>query len=98
MAILDVLPDRTPAEVDRIVDSRLGADDAPRVIINLSGLELVDSLFLARLLALHRAIRRVEGRLVLCCLQPMIRERLAYTKLDTVLGIADDEEAALAGL
>ena len=98
VAILDVLPDRLPADVDRLVESRFGASEAPRIIVNLSGTGLVDSLFLARLLTLRKAVHRVKGRLVLCCSDPIIREKLTYTKLDTLFGLADDEKAALASL
>ncbi len=98
VAVLDVLPDRVPAYADRLADSLTGSGGAPRVVLNLSRVALAGSLFLARLLVLHRAIRRVEGRLILCCLDPSVREALAVTKLDAIIEIADDEEAALATL
>jgi anti-anti-sigma factor len=98
VAILDVLPGQVPADVDRLVDSLAVSGDAPRVVVNLSGLDLVASLLWARLLALHRAIKCVEGRLILCCFQPVVRETLTFTKLDMIFDMADDEEAALADL
>jgi len=98
VAVLDVLPDRVPGDLDRLADSLAGTGETPRVILNLSDLELVNSLFLSRLLVLHQRIQRDEGRLVLCCFHPLVRDALATTKLDAVFDMADDEEAALASL
>jgi anti-anti-sigma factor len=98
VVILDVLPGRVPADVDRLADALAGTCEAPRVIVNLSGIDLVSSLFLARLLVLRRRIQREEGRFILCSAQPLVRMTLASTKLDTIFEVADDEKAALASL
>lgn len=96
VAVLDILPDRVPSDEDRLADSLAGPGDAPQVILNLSGVDLVGSLFLARLLVLHERIQQDKGRLVLCCLHPLVRDALATAKLDTILEIAEDEVSALA--
>jgi len=94
--VLDVLPDRAPADIDRLADSLTEANDAPRVIVNMSGIDLVNSLFLARLLQLHKQLRRQNGRLVLSSLHPQVREILDTTRLDRLFETADDEDVALA--
>ena len=98
VTVLDALPDSIPADVERLGDSLASTADAPQVVLNLSALDLVGSLFLARLLVLHRRIERDKGRLILCCLHPLVREAIAFTKLDTMFEIADDEQTALASL
>jgi len=98
VAIFEVLPDRAPADIDRLADSLTKVNDAPRVILNMSGIDLVSSLFLARVLELHKRIQRREGELVLCCLHPQVQDILVSTRLDTLFEIAEDEEAALASL
>jgi len=96
--VLDALPDRTPPDEDRLTDSLARTSGAPRVILCLGSLDLVDSRFLARMLVLHRRLQECEGKFVLCCLQPLVRDVLASTKLDTIFEIAEDEQAALANL
>ena len=89
---------RRRGQASGLADSLAGSGGAPRVVLNLSRVAVAGSLFLGRLLVLHRAIQRVEGRLILCCLRPSVQEALAVTKLHMILEMADDEEAALAGL
>lgn len=95
VVVLDALPGGIPADVERLADS-LAATEAPRVVLDLSRLDLLGSLYLARLLVLHRRIQRDKGRLILCCLHPMVVEALTFTKLDSIFEVAADQEAALA--
>lgn len=98
--ILDVLTDRTPeqADIQRLADSLAESRDVPRVVVDLSSLDRVTSLLMAKLLVLDRRMRCAEGALVLCGMQPVVRLAFVSTKLDTVFKIADDEDKALAGL
>ena len=96
VAVLDLLPDKVPCDVDQIADSLAGFKDAPRAAINMSSVDLVSSLFLARLLQLHKRIQKNYGTLILFSLQPLTREIIDSTRLDRVFDVADDEEAALA--
>lgn len=98
VVVLDVLPDRVPADLDRLADSLAGTGEAARVIVNLSSLDHVSSLFLARLLVFHKHLQQEECNLILCCLHPLVRGTLAFTRLDAILNIVDDEEGALASL
>jgi len=96
VAILDVLPGRVPAYAGRLADSLAESGGAPRVVLNLSRVTHAGSLFLSRLMDFHTAIQRVEGRVILCCLHPAVQEAISVTKLDKILEIVDDDEAALA--
>jgi anti-anti-sigma factor len=96
-AVLDVLPDRVPVDVGRLADSLVGSGDVTRIILNLSGIDHIDSLFLGRVIALHKHVKQYKGKLILCCLH-RVSDYLAVTKLDTILETADDEDAALASL
>jgi anti-anti-sigma factor len=97
-AVLDVLPDRVPTDVNRLADSLVGCGDTSRVIVNLSNVDKVDSSYLTRIMALDEQIQQHKSRLILCCLSPIVRNYLATTKLNTILETADDEAAALASL
>lgn len=100
VVILDVLPGRTPeqADIQRLADTLIAAGHVPRVVVDLSRLDQTTSLLMAKLLVLNRRLSGAGGSLVLCGLQPYVRQAFASTKLDTLFEIADDEEAALDGL
>jgi anti-anti-sigma factor len=70
---------------------------APLVVLNLSELPFMSSLFIGMLVALDRRVKAAGGRLRLCGLRPQTHEALSIAKLDTVLSICADESAALAG-
>jgi anti-sigma B factor antagonist len=84
------------ADVERLCDSLTGAGSTPRVIVDLSDVELVGSAFTARLIALNKRMRAAGGRLVLCGLCPFVRDTFRGSRLDRVFEVADDEQAALA--
>jgi anti-anti-sigma regulatory factor len=47
---------------------------------------------------LLKHVKQYKGRLILCCLHPMVRDCLASTKLNNILESAVDEDAALASV
>jgi anti-anti-sigma factor len=69
--------------------------NASRVVLNLSRLQFVSSVFLAMLLRLHKKVNAARGRLQLCGLQPETAEALRISKFDTIFAISEDEQSAL---
>jgi anti-sigma B factor antagonist len=69
---------------------------AGRLVLNLSRLKFVSSLFLANLMTLYRRMSASQGKLKLCGLRPEAREVLHVTRLDTLFGIHDDESGAVS--
>jgi anti-anti-sigma regulatory factor len=65
------------------------------VVVNLSGLETVNSSFLAGLLALRRIVNEIGGRLILCDLRPHVAEILGRLNLDVLFVIKRGERDAL---
>ncbi len=100
VAVLSVLPDRTPeqTEIVDLVDLLARDEGIPRVVVDLSHLEAVPSLFLGRLPVLHKQIQHHKGALILCGLNQHFHETFAFTGLDSLLNVAIDEKAALASL
>jgi anti-anti-sigma factor len=100
VAVLHVSPERTPTatEVEHLVDSLAGREGVPRVVVDLSDLETGSSSFLARMLIMQERIQRRKGSFILCGLNRHCQEIFAFTRLDTILEIADDEKTALASL
>ena len=70
--------------------------NAPRVVVNLSQMRFISSMFLGMLVALNRRIVAAKAALRLCGLRPGEREVFRATRLDTVFDIREDEPSALA--
>jgi anti-anti-sigma factor len=88
----------TNQDIVRVSQAFLSRSNPPRVVLNLAGVQLVSSSFIAGLIALNRRMRDAQGRLILCELTPVVRETLAGAKLDRILNIADTESDAVAAL
>jgi anti-sigma B factor antagonist len=71
-------------------------DTSPNgLVLNLSGVEQMTSLGLAKMVALNRAVRASNGRLALCHLSNALRRTLDSTRLATLFEIYWTEEEAL---
>lgn len=68
------------------------------VVIDLSGVDIVTSSSLAKILKLRKVLNDREHRLVLCGLKPRTRGIFQVTGLDNVLEFIDDQFIALASL
>jgi len=98
VVVLHVLPHRTPdhADIERLAEALASSAGVPRVVVELSDLDVVSSSLIARLVALNKRVRAAKGRLILCGLHPFVREAFFDSSLNRVFDIVDDEEAALA--
>ncbi len=96
--VVDVITGKvaTNQDIQRVSAAFLSRSNPPRVILNLSGVQLVSSSFIAGLIALNRRMNDAQGKLVLCDLSPIVRETLAGAKLDRILTILDTESEAQA--
>jgi len=100
VVVLDVLPKITleHADIEPLVRSLVRSGGPPHVVVDLSRIDLISSLLVAKLVVLNKQVKRAKGRLSLCGLREVVREVFASTKLDTIIEVLDDEEAALASL
>lgn len=76
--------------------TELRADAAERVVINLAGVNFVDSTALATLVQGMKHCRERAGDLVLTNLQPSVRIIFELTKLDRAFHIFKTEADAVA--
>jgi anti-anti-sigma factor len=67
----------------------------PQVVVDLSGVGFAGSAALGNFVALHRAARQRGGRLVLCNVDPTVKEVLRASKLDVFFEFAGDRADAL---
>jgi anti-sigma B factor antagonist len=100
VVILYVLPGMTPEheDIECLAEALMPPAHIPRVVVELSDLDVISSALIARLAALSKRVRAVKGRLILCGLLPFVREAFFDSSLNSVFEILDDEEAALASL
>lgn len=73
--------------------------DPPLMLIDLSNTKYFGSAFIGFLIAIaNRLKERGNGRLCLCNLAPFARMALEKTKSDTILGLFDSADEAVAAL
>jgi anti-anti-sigma factor len=66
-----------------------------RVVIDLSGVDMLNTPAIAMFLGAHRAMKQVGGRLIFTGIQGMVEELLRRCRLDTVLTIVPDVDQAV---
>lgn len=97
VTILDAISGKVALsqEIEQVSAVLICEGSIPKVVINLAGIQMVASSFIAGLVALHKRISTAGGKLVICELSPVVRETLQGAKLDKLLSIADSEQEAL---
>jgi anti-sigma B factor antagonist len=66
-----------------------------RLVVNLAGVRYLSSEVLAILAGIQRKVDPVRGSIVLCGLDPLLRDMVRITHLDRVFDICGDEAEAL---
>jgi anti-sigma B factor antagonist len=88
---LDRLDEANSEELCRLAEKLAGT----RLVLDLTGVRLVASSALGRLVALNRKVRAVGGLLVLTNLNPLVAQVLAVTRLDKVLEVGGEDVARI---
>jgi anti-sigma B factor antagonist len=71
-------------------------EGARKIVLNLGGVNYIDSSGIGELVAAYTSVTNLGGQLKLLNLTKRIRELLAITKLLTVFDVYDSESAAVA--
>ena len=82
--------------VRKVLLQELREKSTPRVIMNLSGVNYIDSSGVASLVEGLKLARELNSRFILFGLNPLVREVLQLTHLLSVFEVFDNEEQALA--
>jgi anti-sigma B factor antagonist len=83
--------DHLGSELIRFVEQ----DGCRRMVLVFAQVDAMATHMLGELLVLHKKMKSVGGRLVLCEFRPSLREVFDLLKLDTVFHLVDTEEEAL---
>ncbi len=68
--------------------------DDKLIVLNLSGVDFIDSSGLGGLVACYRLASKAGGDIRLCCLQETVRSLMELTRLHRLFEIFDDPESA----
>jgi anti-sigma B factor antagonist len=66
-----------------------------KLLLNFRNVEYMSSAVLGMLVTLNKSVKAAGGKLVLCSIDPQIREVFEITKLDKLFVIRSDEQEAL---
>jgi len=66
-----------------------------KILLNFGNVEFLSSAALGKLIALHKKLQAVGGRLILCNIDPEIYEVFEITRLDRFFNIQKEEQTAL---
>lgn len=84
---------RSPALRNALREAQSGKP--PRVIVDLSLVDYMDSSGVATLVEAYQIARRQSTKMVLCGLRDRVRSIFEIARLDTVFSITDSRDAAL---
>ena len=68
------------------------------LVLNLKDVTYVDSSGIGELFGIYTTLKRSDGKLVLLSPNSRVRDVMKLTRLDTVLGISDEESEAVESL
>ena len=74
------------------------AASGDRLVLDLSGLEYISSAGLRVLMLASRDVKARDGTLMVCGLQPVVKEIFEISRFNIVLNVLPDRSAALAEL
>lgn len=77
-------------------DLNAAVTGAPRITVDLSGLDYISSAGLRVMLVLARKVQQASGKLALFGLKPPVRQVFTVSGFDTIISIQPDAAAALA--
>ncbi len=87
------------SSVKNPMETLLGATwNTHRVLLNFEKTAYLDSSAIGWLIGTNRAFREAGGKLVVCSLQPAVKQLMDVLKVGRAVSLADGEEAARAAL
>ena len=94
-----VFDERTVREVGEQIAAALPDDGKPlRLVLDFSGVDLISSSLLGKLILLQRRIDTTGGKLRLCELSPTVQQVFRTSNLDRLFKIDRDRSEALAAV
>lgn len=70
-------------------------DKKKKIVLDFSNVDYLSSAALGKIIALNNKVKKEGGKLVLCQIKEDIKEVFTITRLDKLIKIVDDQQAAL---
>ena len=70
-------------------------DKKKKIVLDFSNVDYLSSAALGKIIALNNKVKKEGGKLVLCKIKEDIKEVFTITRLDKLIKIVDDQQAAL---
>ena len=90
--------DATSSSVAGNAIEKIMREDCDRVVFNFSDLEYLSSSGLRVILGVTKELKRKEGKLVLCSLNPFVKEIFVVSGFEAMIPIADTVESGIRQL
>jgi len=87
-----------PGAIGEEFNAIVAQEDCQKLVLSFSGVELLSSEMLGRLIVLHRKMQQKGGQLKLCQIHPNVRQIFVITKFNTIFDIEDTEESSLVAM
>lgn len=90
---------KTAGELKATVDPALReARTAPTVVLDLSGVNFMDSSGMGAILGRYRTVSQMGGKLAVCSLTPQLRKLFELTGLTRIIPVFASQDDAVVGL
>ena len=90
-----ILDEPTIQAIAEQLFSLVDTDGKRKLLLNFGNVEYMSSAALGKLITLNKKVQAAGGRLILCNIDPQIREVFEITKLDKLFDIRNEEQEAL---
>lgn len=87
--------DENLEQLDHELNQILGAQAGQKLVCDLTSVKYLNSSAIGKLISLHRKSIRIHSQIILCGLQPTVKEILGTSHLLQYFSISEDAEAAI---
>ncbi len=87
-----------PGEVGEELKAVASQEDCYKLVLSFSGVDLLSSEMLGRLIVLHKKMQQKGGQLKLCQIHPNVYQVFVITKFNTIFDIEESEESCVMAM
>lgn len=93
-----VLDEMNVQQLGQELNDLVDKEGKSRLVINFSKIKFLSSAVLGKLISLNKKMTAQKGRMAFCAINADIMQVFKITRLDKLIDIYDDEDAAVKGV
>ncbi len=93
-----VLDEMNVQQLGQELNDLIDKEGKTRLVVNFSKIKFLSSAVLGKLISLNKKMTSLKGRMAFCAINPDIMQVFKITRLDKLIDIYDDEDAAVKGV